>query len=276
MSTTITFPFNDLPIELQREVFVVAANIDQRTALRLVLVARRFYRWLQPHIYEMVTLGSDDTALFLRTMGSLPQQFFANSVKKLCLSVSVSGRNATRILRACTGVTDLAFWVDYIGTVPNRSLIPYISPLPLRKLSAEVSHFLALFPTGEIIHPWCECLTHLDIIFWTHEMAPVIPPLDRLPSLTHLALRLRHNQTQEAALSTILSTCRALKVLIIFDDAEEAAEEKVWTVDPRVVFMPYPTNVVREWEAQARQEESCSWSRAEELVRRHAANRGRS
>ncbi|CAA7264421.1 unnamed protein product [Cyclocybe aegerita] len=233
------------------------------------------FRRLQPHIYEMVTLGSDDTALFLRTMGSLPPEFFANTVKKLCLSVSVSGRNATRILSACTGVMDLAFWVDYIGTVPNRSLVPYISPLPLRKLSVEVSHFLALFPTGGTRHPWCEYLTHLDIIFWTHEMAPVIPPLDRLPSLTHLALRLGHNQPQEASLSSILSTCQALKVLIIFDDAEEAAEETVWMVDPRVVFMPYPANVVREWEAQARQEESCSWSRAEELVRRHAANRER-
>lgn len=39
------FPFNDLPVELQREVFVAAADLHPGSALRLVLVARKVYSW---------------------------------------------------------------------------------------------------------------------------------------------------------------------------------------------------------------------------------------
>lgn len=39
------FPLNDLPVELQREIFLVAANADTSSALRLVLVARRVKEW---------------------------------------------------------------------------------------------------------------------------------------------------------------------------------------------------------------------------------------
>jgi hypothetical protein len=44
MATT-TFPFNDLPVELQREIFIVAAGVDHASALHLVLVARRVHSW---------------------------------------------------------------------------------------------------------------------------------------------------------------------------------------------------------------------------------------
>jgi len=47
MATT-TFPFNDLPAELQREIFIVAAEVDHASALRLVLVARRVHSWWAP------------------------------------------------------------------------------------------------------------------------------------------------------------------------------------------------------------------------------------
>jgi hypothetical protein len=46
MSTTEPlFTFNDLPLELQREIFLVAANADTATSLRLVFVARRVKEW---------------------------------------------------------------------------------------------------------------------------------------------------------------------------------------------------------------------------------------
>ncbi|KAF8966631.1 hypothetical protein BDZ97DRAFT_622358 [Flammula alnicola] len=271
--TTTTFPFNNLPVELQREIFVVAANAERGGALRLVLVARRIYSWVQPHIYDMVTLGSDDTALFLRTMETVPPEFFASHVKKLCLSVSVSAANAERILSVCKGVVDLAFWVDYLGRFPKRSIAPFISLLPLHKLSIELTHFTSLFSDPNSRHRWCDTLTHLEIIFWTHEMSPKVPHLHKLTSLTHLALRLRHSQVYEDSLFTILSECKHLKTLVIFDEPD--TEDMVWTEDPRVVYLPYPPKVVPEWEAQARKDVACSWSRAEDLVRKHAAERER-
>jgi len=220
----------------------------------------------------MVTLGANDTNLFLRTMDSIPPEFFSVHVTKLCLSVSVSAKNAKRILSTCTGVIDLAFWVDYLGTYPRHSIVPLISPLLLRRLSIELKHFLSLFTDAEPDHGWCETLTHLDIIFWTHELSPAIPHLEKLSSLTHLALRLRHGQAQEASLLAIVSARKSLKVLVIYDESDDP-EDITWPADPRVVYLPYPSNVVREWETQAKRSPDCSWSRAEDLVRKRTAER---
>ena len=220
----------------------------------------------------MVTLGSNDTALFLRTMETIPSHFLSHHVKKICLSVSVRPTHAERILTTCTGVTDLAFWVDYLGGSPSLSIVPFISPLPLRRLSIELAHFMSLFAQPGARHAWLNSLTHLDIIFWTHVPAPAVSHLDQLPSLTHLALRLRHNHPEENSLISILSACKCLKLLVILDEME-SVEESVWTTDPRVVYIPYPPNIVREWESQARQDHGCNWSRAEDLVRRHTAQR---
>lgn len=44
-ATEPLFPFNDLPLELQRDIFLVAANADTPSALRLMLVARRVKEW---------------------------------------------------------------------------------------------------------------------------------------------------------------------------------------------------------------------------------------
>ncbi|KAF9528621.1 hypothetical protein CPB83DRAFT_304861 [Crepidotus variabilis] len=272
MATQNQFPLNELPIELQREVFILAAYRDRGSAIRLVHVARRFHHWISPRLYDIVTLGSSDTDLFLRTVQSRPDAdtFFTNHVKRLCLSVSVTPRNAEHILSACNGVNDLAFWVDYLTTSPNRSIGPLLSSLPLNRLSVEVRHFGSIFRDPDIRYTWFDTLTHLDIIFWHHELSPSIPHIEKLSSLTHLAMRLRHNQASENSLMAILSAARKLKILIIYDESD-SAEEAIWATDSRVVFLPYPFEVVHDWESQAMDEESCSWKRAEELVRRKAS-----
>lgn len=217
----------------------------------------------------MVTLGNTDTELFVRTMESMPPDFIAINVKRLCLSVSVGGDSAAHILRSCTGIVDLAFWLDYLQAFPEHSLSPLISSLPLRRLSIELSHYRTLFRESAA---WCETLTHLDIIFWSRETSPVIPYLDKLPSLSHLLLRLRHNRTKKGSLLEILSACKALKILVIYDDESDRTEDAVLTaVDPRVVKIRYPANVVRDWESRAKLDWNCTWSRAEELVRNAAA-----
>lgn len=64
MTTVDYFPIQDLPTELEREIFETAARMRPGSALDLVLVARKVRTWIQPLIYEMVTLGTDDTSLF--------------------------------------------------------------------------------------------------------------------------------------------------------------------------------------------------------------------
>jgi hypothetical protein len=202
----------------------------------------------------MVTLGNTDTELFVRTMESMPPDFIAINVKRLC-----------------TGVVDLAFWLDYLQAFPEHSLSPLISPLPLLRLSIEISHYRTLLRESAACQ-WCETLTHLDIIFWFRETSPVIPYLDKLPSLSHLLLRLRHNRAEKGSLLAILSACKALKILVIYDESDRT-EDAVLAVDPRVVKICYPAIVIRDWESRAKLDWNCTWSRAEELVRKqkHAA-----
>jgi hypothetical protein len=45
MPPATEFPFTDLPFELQREIFLVAAEADRRQSVRLALVAHRFRIW---------------------------------------------------------------------------------------------------------------------------------------------------------------------------------------------------------------------------------------
>jgi len=45
MTTEVKFPFNEFPVELQREIFLFAANDGCGKAIRLLLVARQIHAW---------------------------------------------------------------------------------------------------------------------------------------------------------------------------------------------------------------------------------------
>ncbi|KAF9010230.1 hypothetical protein BDQ17DRAFT_1009664 [Cyathus striatus] len=268
MQSYPTFPLNDLPAELQREIFSMATSNQLSCALRLSLVARRVHEWVQPLVYEIVTLGADDTALFLRTMDSKPSEFFATHVKQLCLAVSVNPEDAARILAVCTGVIGLAFWVDYLAAASDVPLSALITSLSLRRLSIEFTHYLDLC---EISKPssvnWRVKLTHLHVIFWADEEPAFIPHLECLSCLTHFSLRLRYRQLTEGSISAILASCKSLRILAILLDELDLMQDLAKFEDKRVVFMPYP-DAVQDWEASLRGLPDI-WSRAEEMVRGH-------
>lgn len=65
----------------------------------------------------MVVLGWDDCDKFLWAVEKKPREFFATSVTHLCLSYSVSSEKASRILEVCSGIVELALWVDFGGAL---------------------------------------------------------------------------------------------------------------------------------------------------------------
>ncbi|KAJ3742605.1 hypothetical protein DFH05DRAFT_226590 [Lentinula detonsa] len=254
------FRLQDLPIELERSILEIAAHINLRTAINLSLVCRQLNEWIRPSIYKMVTLGSRDVALFLRTMEMLPPEFFAQSVKRLCLTVSVKPNDAQKILQTCTGVTSLACWVDFLGWIPSVPFQKLLYPLSLRRLSIEVAHFQTL---SFLECAWIHSLTCLDLVFWKEDSL-LISELRFLPALTHLALMLQHRDIEESALAYILSIAPSLQVLCLVtneDDLERVEHTK--RVDPRIVCLPHPERVL-DWEAPYR---GCPdmWSHAEEI-----------
>jgi len=247
-------------------------------------ILMQLYR-LQPYIFDTVVLGSTDAPLFRRSVRSMPSQFFATHVKNLCLSVSVEPEDATSILRVCRGVKDLAFWVDHLANPGARShSLPLIAALNLHRLSIEITYYMDLIRNYSGQQAWMERLTHLDVIFGTHDpedgqegsLQTVVPHLDQLPRLTHLGLRPSWTRppVAKAGLRAMLEAASPLVVLVIYDESG-IGHERVSSVDPRVVYIPYPPNAILEWEGQAHGDELCVWTKAEGLVRRHAAEQPR-
>ncbi|KAF5386456.1 hypothetical protein D9757_005926 [Collybiopsis confluens] len=263
------FRLQDLPVELQRSILEVTARMDLKTALNLSLVCHQLHEWIQPLIYEMVTLGRGDVALFLRTMAMFPADFFVRYVKRLCLTVSVRPHDARTILQTCTGVSNLACWVDFMGISPASPFRHLFYPLPLRRLSIEVGHFRQL---GFSECVWTGSLTCLDIVFW--DQGPlVLSELRFLPSLARLSLYLSQSDVDEPSLLSILSATPTLQILVLVVEEDDLDRfEHTTRIDPRIVCMPHPPTVP-DWEAPHRGLPDL-WSHAEEIVdeRRRAAN----
>ncbi|KAJ3760882.1 hypothetical protein EV360DRAFT_80766 [Lentinula raphanica] len=261
---------DDASSELERSILETAARLDLKTAINLTLVCRQLKEWIQPSIYEMVTLGSQDVALFLRTMEMFPAHFFAQTVKKLCLTVSVKPDDARRILQTCIGISSLACWVDFLGRTPSVSFRELLYPLPLRRLSIEVVHFQSL---SFLECAWINTLTCLDLVFWKSDPL-LVSELCFLPALTHLALWLQHPNVEDSALAQILSVVPSLRLLCLVTDEDDLENlEHTRQIDLRIVSVPHPRRGVLDWEAPYRGRPDM-WSQAEEILeqRRTAVN----
>ncbi|KAF9530483.1 hypothetical protein CPB83DRAFT_183558 [Crepidotus variabilis] len=270
-SGTITFEL--LPNELQREIFIFTTSLFREEShaplssiASLMLVAQCFYDWVLPCLYDTVTLHTDNT-LFLRTIQSYHDSptFFTKYIKKLCLPYYMISKDAELVLSLCDNVVDLAFWIDYRTTVPDRSIVPLLSSLPLRRLNIEARHFESLFVDVHQLG-WLHSLTHLSLVYWDFQRPSEVLHLEKLPSLTHLALSLHDNRLPATSLVEILSACKQIKVLALYGQ-KEPPEESGWAVDSRAVFITYSSEVVREWEVQANNLQGCGWKKAELLAK---------
>lgn len=224
----------------------------------------------------MVTLGSSDTALFIRTLASKPAEFFATHVRCLCLSISVNPKDAERILSTCTGVRNLAFWVDYLSAFPDSSISHLISSLSLQRLSIEAHHLQAIYDdsfgsSSSPNHTWYAGLTQLDIVFWgDDEDSHALPYLSQLQSLTQLGLWHPHTAVDEALIPLVLSACERLEILLLVIHEDDLIQNPPTFQDSRVVLMPYPPTVVQDWEAFLKGQPN-TWSRAKESLLANAS-----
>ncbi|KAF7364565.1 Zn(2)-C6 fungal-type domain-containing protein [Mycena venus] len=208
-----------LPPELEREIFELAAAIpnywtEQHVgdmALILPQVCRRAQSWIEPLIYERISLPpfndrGDRILLFLRTIDSRPASFFAANVKYLYFDQTVQLPVIQRVLRVCTGVVSLGCYYPY------SSLAPLLAPLPLERLLVSK---LDLPSTPTHAPVWTASLTHLGL--WR-----VLPPdpsviFGALPALTHLAVDFNalRDSTMGTALARLLAAGPHLRCLVL-------------------------------------------------------------
>ncbi|KAF8215208.1 hypothetical protein K438DRAFT_772562 [Mycena galopus ATCC 62051] len=183
-----------LPPELEREIFELAAANDPvddwgwrhqhvgDTVLVLPQVCRRVQNWIEPFIYERISLlwscnGGEPGPKLLATINTRPASFFAAHVRFLYFDGTIPLPTVQRVLSVCTGAVSVGCHQPYLY------LAHVLAPLPLQRLC--VAEF-ALPSRPAALPPWAASLTHFGI-------TKVVPPdpaaaFAALPALTHLAV----------------------------------------------------------------------------------------
>ncbi|SJK96926.1 uncharacterized protein ARMOST_00175 [Armillaria ostoyae] len=229
----------DLPIELEREIFELAATLYPGSAYHLTTISKRVQIWMEILIYQTVVLDlpKSRTNLFLRTVDSRPASFFASRVKNLYLTF-VSFPQAWKVLSVCTGVTNLACWT----ATSSQELLP-LPRQPLERLSVGIAALMQLCETHkpDFSHPAFRALTHLDItepptssvdIDWS--------ALYKLPKLTHISIGNLTESRHLFLLKELLTNCESLLCLVVISDHGEFTKPVSEEIDDRrLKILPY-------------------------------------
>ncbi|KAF9461089.1 hypothetical protein BDZ94DRAFT_858482 [Collybia nuda] len=252
------------PPELERDIFERAARTCPDTGVVLALVSRRVHLWIEPIIYETVTLSNDIIrARFCRTIDNRPRSFFVEHVKSLCIPGDIDPMVAGRILSTCQGVVNLAYWIE-VGP-PFFSKIASLRP---KRLSINIR---GLFGEGppDFAHPFFRNVSHLELVDWPWMGDST--GLALLPHLTHLGVDLNHYDSSIInRLRHILQSCGSLLVLLCLvpsDDAMmEASDALAILNDDRLVILS-DSDVLENWEASLFDgSDACQWDFAEDIV----------
>ncbi|KAL0952094.1 hypothetical protein HGRIS_008727 [Hohenbuehelia grisea] len=237
----------DFPLDLQRDILEFSARVDVRIALQLVLVSSLVRSWIDPVLYEAVTLIHQPTASQFLVAIQLKQAGFFANVKALCIGYHLGAELASKVLAVCTRVEELACWV------PTHKLSTRLDISPCR-LSIRIadSHFELPFkpePAPDFSTSLYSNVTHLEFMDdiqqwngWDH--------FDRIPKLTHLSLSWTDEGNDPSTLVTrILASCPKLQILLLLLDKHEHESGLALFGSPRVVVM-HDAGSFANWEAR--------------------------
>ncbi|KAK0466664.1 hypothetical protein IW261DRAFT_1111559 [Armillaria novae-zelandiae] len=255
-----------LPLDILQEIFEYTARVDRQVALNLVQVSSWAREWIDPILYQVVSLRRESTIRnFLRTIETTKSERFFLDLR----------------------VTHLTIFFVPTSQIPTHCHPSCHSP---ERLGTAVSnlrptHLSVLFPT--ILHgfypqlnlPFYSRLTHLSIINdstdWTAWMG-----FHSLSNLTHLALDVRAEpqpiDPEKAAricstVAFILGHCSSLRVcvlLLLFTPDPHQTRDAIarWqdAEDRRLIFLR-DTEPFRDRNAR---EERVIWDKAERAMAR--------
>ncbi|KAJ7260535.1 hypothetical protein C8J57DRAFT_1471613 [Mycena rebaudengoi] len=207
-----------LPPELERTVFEDAAFLDYKSIPRLVLVAHRFYIWLEPLLYHvLVCRGGPVSRTIPRRLrdimnGTSPgsTDFVQRHVRRLAFTQQFL--EIPKMLSVCSGATDLAFF-----TPVEPSFIPHLDRIRPTRLRINISQ---LFDgSADFSRTMFTNITHLACTDSTIPHDDSWKSLASLQCLTHLSFhRYRYDQYDDNIdfLHAVLTQCRRLHALILF------------------------------------------------------------
>ncbi|KAJ7488320.1 hypothetical protein FB451DRAFT_1362776 [Mycena latifolia] len=220
-----------LPVELEREIFEIAAFTDRAMIPTLLRVCHRVHTWLEPLLYRVLTFTHNKSENLLppieSAIKSKPAGFFKSAVRHIYLEFPgplprTQLSRYINLLECFSGITNLCIDGEF-----DSQLLPSLSAMRLQRLALTV-------PLPSLCHPLFLSVTHLDIYtFAAHhaESWEKWSHLASLPALTHLCLS---HRISRAILPHVVGECRKLALVLTICDSE-AFVETLTVTDPRVV-----------------------------------------
>ncbi|KAJ7049183.1 hypothetical protein C8F01DRAFT_1184902 [Mycena amicta] len=246
-----------LPLELEREIFLLTAEIHEGMRPVLLRVAQRVRTWIEPILYHTLQLDflmtGQMAAVIARTKAQpIAAGFFLKTTVRhvivdplFCTDIE----GLIQALKLCTGTTHFAFFGDW------ASLLTVLASMP------NLTHLGAFLRSLPVIHPadpvW-QNLTHLELFDKDIPAAE----LARFPALTHLAIRILFTNGW-LDIEYLLSHCQKLEVLVACFANHAGGFLTVPVRDIRFVATPSPLR----WDESALCGETI-WTLADAFVRK--------
>ncbi|KAJ7171259.1 hypothetical protein C8R46DRAFT_1032903 [Mycena filopes] len=256
-----------LPPELERDIFELAAFCHKSCIPSYLLVAHRIHEWIEPILYNTLILQRPanyskteriPTPADCRTLA-----FLASNVHHLNISGSCPPDQLHALLDACKNTRNLALW-----SLPLPNLLPFLQPMPLARLSADIAYLFGGLLRMNFQHPAFAALTHLDVRGAAFDDWALFGGLARAPALTHLSFR---DKFHPRLLRGALAHCAKLQALgVIWSPRKSAVDVKAGAVVDARFFMVVCTDWAEDWETGARG--GCDiWTRAESFIAKKQA-----
>ncbi|KAJ7112028.1 hypothetical protein C8R43DRAFT_1113438 [Mycena crocata] len=250
MATTANLDPPVLPLDLEREIFELAAHSQPTSIPRLMLVASRVKIWLEPLLYRTLFLTHDDQVVdgyptlpcksFSQIIRDKPTSLIQKSVRHVFLS-HVPDEDVTWLLTTCTRIGNLfvmGFQID--------KHLPVISALPLERLDCDLRGLFSGISGIEFTHTLFSHLTHLRY-FGRVGTPDTWSGLALIPCLTHLAFY--HREFIPLCLG-FLDSCKSLLILVHLQFGTVSGELRDIDIrlaeDPRFLSMSAP-NFAEDW-----------------------------
>ncbi|KAJ7042262.1 hypothetical protein C8F04DRAFT_97522 [Mycena alexandri] len=264
--TTLEAP--RLPLELERDIFEIAALSFRSSIPAYLQVAHRIHEWIEPILYNTLMVQrlkdpklteSTPTPADCRTA-----EFLASNVHRLNIYGPFPHEQLHTLLDACKSTRDLALWVPF----PPPNLLPFLQAMPLERLSVDVAYLFGGPLPMNFAHPAFAALTHLDVQNAVFDDWRFYTELARAPALTHLSFR---DKFHPRVLRGALAHCAKLRALgVIWSPRRSAVDVKEGEVVDARFFMVVCEDALEEWEVGARGGRDI-WARAEPFIAKKEA-----
>ncbi|TFK63496.1 hypothetical protein BDN72DRAFT_847576 [Pluteus cervinus] len=233
MSTTVS---PRLPPELEHFIFLIALKADYREARSLLLVAKRVFNWLIPHVFGVVEFSNSR---------SLPIAFNETIYKRYGCHVHdlhLETKQMACHLPLFPNIVNLTLRSQGAAT----SYLPALLDLPLERLSITLNFDP---PSPELFQVFSK-VAHLDLLTtllsWS-SFLPTVEELLHLPKLTHLSVPWTF---EPSVLMLFLDRrrCPELRVAIVWGGRAPPGVD-----DPRVCLSKSHPMKKRNWDAGERE-----------------------